>query len=429
MPIYDFGYRGYNGTINSHWLRWLVIARQGVALAMRRRLLRRMLFLSWTPMLYFSVIFFMIGSITEITPKPPSVPGLNEPGFWKTLWEAQNPLRLGYGNLPPPQAVGNEPEILVFDGESFQHRPKREKPYAGVPMELPPLSAEQRRWLEMERRRHEARETTNELLQGIRGKDRWIYERAARVLGPSVALRFVYDAPNVRSAAWTTCFYYYVVRVQTLVMIFVVMMVAPPLVANDLRGKSFLIYFSSAITRRDYILGKLAVVMFVIASVTILPGIALYAISIAFAPSIGALADTFHVLLRMSLAIFAIGVPASLGALYLSSRTTHPRFAAFSWIAVWVMGAIFETAISHTVRGDSWLKDAAFLLSPYRLMTVLAEWIFGVREQLDVIGANHFLTDRLPPPGYALAGLAFVVVLSVLSIVGIWRRITAPMSV
>ena len=292
-----------------------------------------------------------------------------------------------------------------------------------------PLTPREQAWAEYEQRRQEANDTMDRLMMGIRGKDRWLFNRAADYLGPHVALRFVYDSPTIRSAAWTTCFYYYVARVQITIMVFVVMMVAPPLISNDLRGRSFLIYFSSAITRRDYILGKLAVVMFIIALVTVLPGIALYAVSIAFAPSLGALVDTFGVVVRMTLLILVIGIPASLGALYLSARTTHPRFAAFTWVACWAMGAIFYVAIVSTVGERSVLGDWSYLLSPFHLTTMLTEWVFGVRSQLDAIGASRFLTDRLPEAGFAIRGLVFVLLLSLLAVIGIRRRITAPISV
>ena len=398
-------------------------------------------------MLYFSIVFFMIGSITDITPESTDIPGLNEPGFWEELWQAEMPP----ANLVQPfgDVGSHHPQIIIEHEVSAMDVPEAPPmdvdfseefegeliPESGIVAEpdLPrDWTRRERQWAEFKHRREAAAETRQRLIENLEGRDRWLYRRAASFLGPlgrDVALRLIYDASSVRSAAWTTCFYYYVVRVQITVMIFVVMMVAPPLVANDLRGRSFLIYFSSAITRRDYLIGKVSVVMFIIASVTVLPGIALYAVSIAFSPSLGALIDTFHVLLRMTLLIFVIGVPAALAALYLSSRTTHPRFAAFSWIAVWIMGFIFYVAIVGTVGRNSWLSDWAFLISPFHLMTMLAEWVFNVRGQLEAIGASGFLVDQLPEAGFAINGLIFVCVLSVLAALGIQRRISATVNV
>jgi len=91
MPIYEFGYRGYDGPIGSQLWRWAVITRQGVRLALRKRLLRRLLFLAWTPMLYFALIFFAIGTMTEIDAQRPA--GLDQqmdsPQFWDNLWDTQ----------------------------------------------------------------------------------------------------------------------------------------------------------------------------------------------------------------------------------------------------------------------------------------------------------------------------------------------------
>ena len=380
MPIYDFGYRGYEGPIGSRWWRWTVITRQGVRLALRKRLLRRLLFLAWTPMLYFAMVFFAIGTMTESDATPPA--GLEQemdsPEFWDDLWKAQV-SRMPHG----------------------QHEQRRES-------------------MAMVRHTMQA--------EAIR-KVGPLYRMVEGVVGPRIALRMVYDAPSVRTAAWTACFYYYFTRVQGLLMMLVVTIVAPALIANDLRGRSFLIYFSSAITKSDYILGKLAVVVLLIAAATLLPGIALYIVSIAFAPSIGALADTYHIVFGMIALLLIVGVPAGLASLYLSSVTTHPRFAAFSWIAFWVMGLVFYLAIVGMPGTRGTVSNWAFLVSPYHVMMVLTEWVFNVRGQLDAIGAENVLTDRLPQAGAGLWAAAFVAAISVLSIVGLWRRTSATVNV
>jgi ABC-2 type transport system permease protein len=58
------------------------------------------------------------------------------------------------------------------------------------------------------------------------------------------------------------------------------------LVANDLRTGAILVYLSRPLTRRDYVLGKLGVLLALNLSVTLAPALALYAVALALAPDL-----------------------------------------------------------------------------------------------------------------------------------------------
>jgi ABC-2 type transport system permease protein len=58
------------------------------------------------------------------------------------------------------------------------------------------------------------------------------------------------------------------------------------LVANDLRTGAILVYLSRPLTRRDYVFGKLGVLMALNLAVTLAPALALYAVSLALAPEL-----------------------------------------------------------------------------------------------------------------------------------------------
>lgn len=65
MPLFQIGYRRYEGKRTSHALRWLPITRTGIAIAWRSKLLRRLVFVSFLPFLYFGWVFYVIGQITD----------------------------------------------------------------------------------------------------------------------------------------------------------------------------------------------------------------------------------------------------------------------------------------------------------------------------------------------------------------------------
>ncbi|HWW95915.1 MAG TPA: ABC transporter permease subunit [Vicinamibacteria bacterium] len=58
------------------------------------------------------------------------------------------------------------------------------------------------------------------------------------------------------------------------------------LIANDLRTGAILVYLSRPLTRRDYVLGKLGVLLALNLSVTLVPGLLLYALALALAPEL-----------------------------------------------------------------------------------------------------------------------------------------------
>ena len=61
---------------------------------------------------------------------------------------------------------------------------------------------------------------------------------------------------------------------------------ASGLVANDLRTGAILAYLSRPLTRRDYVVGKLLVPLFLNLAVTLAPGLLLYATGLSLAPDV-----------------------------------------------------------------------------------------------------------------------------------------------
>lgn len=326
MPIYEFGYRHWKGALR-HWLwRFWPITRVGIRGALRSRLLRRLLFFAWAPLLYFGPVFFAVGAATESSPT-----------------------------------------------------------YANV-------------W--------------HDLLRGSLGND--------------LANRLREDPQTVRPAAWSLAFYYFLGFSQSLVMMLVVAIVGPPLIAHDVRSKAFLLYFARPITRWEYLAGKAGVLLSYISFVTLLPALALYAVSIAFSPSLAALVETSVTVARIVAASVVVAVPSTLLVLYFSSLSREPRFAAFAWIATWVLGELFYRVLV-TSPG---LQDAGwpFVLSLRAISIAATAAIFDVQGQLASLG--------MAPSGLALVGhhsgalaLAVLAGISAACLVGLLRRITAPLRI
>ena len=60
MPIHDVGYRGWDGARTSPLSRWWIISKTGIRLAAKSRWVRRILFVSWLPVMYWGIGFFFV---------------------------------------------------------------------------------------------------------------------------------------------------------------------------------------------------------------------------------------------------------------------------------------------------------------------------------------------------------------------------------
>jgi len=65
MPIFDVGYRHWEGKLRGPALRCWTISRTAITMAWRSTILRRILLFGWMPLLYFAPVFFAVGYVTD----------------------------------------------------------------------------------------------------------------------------------------------------------------------------------------------------------------------------------------------------------------------------------------------------------------------------------------------------------------------------
>ncbi len=148
------------------------------------------------------------------------------------------------------------------------------------------------------------------------------------------------------------------------------------LIANDLRTGAILVYLSRPLTRRDYVLGKLGVLLALNLSVTLVPDLLLYAIALALTP------EQF---LRWSLAWIGpavvlhsveVTLSVSLLALAVSSLSRNARVAGLSFF-----GLVFGLEVVRGILAQSFGLKPAALLSLWADFRALCAALFGVAER------------------------------------------------
>ena len=234
--------------------------------------------------------------------------------------------------------------------------------------------------------------------------------------GDIMAARLRSDPAAVRAEIWNDLFLAF--HTYSLPAVGLISLaVAPKLISNDLRTKAFLIYFSRPIGRVDYLVGKAGVLAAYLAWFTLLPSIGVYVLSIVFAPSIDTLFQTWSTLPSIFAASLCTIVPLTALGLFVSSCTKFERVATFSLIAIVLGGQFGYLTISNlpSFENATWpvflsLRETAANAIGYSFSepTVLDQFI------------------ETPASG---ASVAFLAGLTAFSTIGLWRRISAPMSI
>ena len=145
------------------------------------------------------------------------------------------------------------------------------------------------------------------------------------------------------------------------------------LIANDLRTGAILVYLSRPLDRRDYILGKLGVLMALNLSVTLVPGLLLYLIALTLAPDQFAKADLMWIGPAVVLQSLVVSLVTSLVALAVSSLSKSARVAGIGFLILMV-GLELARTIAYAVY--SWPQ--ALLFSFRASMQAVGNAIFGI---------------------------------------------------
>jgi ABC-2 type transport system permease protein len=151
------------------------------------------------------------------------------------------------------------------------------------------------------------------------------------------------------------------------------------LVANDLRTGAILVYLSRPLTRRDYVLGKLGVLLALNLGVTLVPALLLYGLAIAVAPEQFLRMERAWIGPAIALHSLVVSLVVSLVALAVSSLSKSARVSGVGFI---VLMAGLETArgvltmISH--------RPEAQVLSLQNDLRIVGRLLFGIADRADM---------------------------------------------
>jgi ABC-2 type transport system permease protein len=151
---------------------------------------------------------------------------------------------------------------------------------------------------------------------------------------------------------------------------------ASGLVANDLRTGAILAYLSRPLTRRDYVLGKLLVPLFLNLAVTLVPGVLLYVSGLSLAPELYLKWELAWIGPAIVVHGFAISLVVSLLTLAISSLSRSARVAGLG-----LFGMIAGLEMVRLVLQQGFRQKYAMLLSVQTDLRAIGVALFGLSDR------------------------------------------------
>lgn len=174
-----------------------------------------------------------------------------------------------------------------------------------------------------------------------------------------------------RTSFWTMAYQYFF-SIQTFFAMILVLIVGPDLISQDLRFNAIPLYFARPLRRVDYFLGKLGVIAFYLALVTVGPALAAFALGLAFSFELSVFRDTARLMAGVIAYGLLIVVSAGTLMLALSSLSRRSRFVGAAWVGVWVVSYITSQSLMDTVQRD-WCPLVSYTRNLDRMRTVLLD--------------------------------------------------------
>jgi len=152
------------------------------------------------------------------------------------------------------------------------------------------------------------------------------------------------------------------------------------LIANDLRTGAILVYLSRPLTRRDYVLGKLGVVMGLNLAVTLVPGLLLYLIALGLAPDMFVKWSLAWIAPAVALHSIVISLAVSLLTLAVSALSRSARVAGLA-----LAGLMIGLEIVRGILVAMTDQKLAHVLSVQTDLRAVGNALFGIVSSRGVV--------------------------------------------
>jgi len=321
MPVYDQSYKGWEGKLKSHSLRWWVVTKYGVKTAFKKKAVRGLLMFALLPFIASAVYIYGLTHIGKVS------------AFVRTL---------GGGRAMPDLSVKTYDAAIESGLEQFVERLRKEKigwqeTHQGLRIFLP----------------------EGENSKRIFAIARQTGTRLKRVMPPGVKPSF-YNAYLKRQFPF---------------LFILLLAIGAGLIAKDVKFNALQIYLAKPITGTQYILGKLGILAFFLVMVTLVPELVLFLLQAILVGDSLYIRNYWWIAGAICASSALIALSGALIVLALSALSKNVRSAALGGAAVFWL----SPAVAEILRRSTWDRDYMLLSLPYNWVCV-GEKIFGLTE-------------------------------------------------
>ena len=188
---------------------------------------------------------------------------------------------------------------------------------------------------------------------------------------------------------------------QAIFVFFITVYVGSGLIANDRRANALQIYLSKPLTRTEYVLGKLAVLMTFLLLVTWIPGLLLLLVQVLFAGSFTFLVDNLYLFPAITLVAFIETSVAAVSMLALSSLSNSSRYVGILYTSLIFFSQALFGVLQFVTGGSNvaWVSVQADLSQVARAifrqpLQYNTPWPIALLVLALLIGLSSFVLEK-----------------------------------
>ena len=179
---------------------------------------------------------------------------------------------------------------------------------------------------------------------------------------------------------------YFTLSFMLFIMLMIVIFCGSSLISDDLKHNSLQLYFSRPLKKKDYFLGKTAVIVFFLFIITLIPGLVLFIMKLVFSGSLKFFLS--YPLLPLSIIGYSLIVTGffSFYTLLLSSLSKNRRL-----VAILIFGIYFTSDIVFLIFRSEFRSHYVSLVSLRANLQQVGAHIFGQKTPYDISWIFSFL--------------------------------------
>lgn len=194
-------------------------------------------------------------------------------------------------------------------------------------------------------------------------------------------------------------FFDFIMR-QTFFISLVCIFAGSGLIANDLKNNALQLYLSKPLTRIDYLIGKVMIILILLAFITLVPGILLFIENAILSQDLTFLQEEYWIIGAIIVFSLILIIPTGLLILTLSSITKNNRYTAISFIAILMGTPIFSGLITAILKFrwgiliSYWSNLEILGRKLFRLQGSPSYWYWSTIIVIGIIGLCIWIIQR-----------------------------------